>query len=97
MQRTEYFKILLMLEEIKFRKSIVPADYDAGSQPVLITFNDGNLDRFGVVAYALRSLTDGSKSASIILAKVNLALMLQIGDSYRNELGSEVFAARLKS
>ena len=50
-----------------------------------------------MAAYALWSLTDGFRSASIILVKVKLALMLLIGDSYWNELCLAVFAARLKS
>ena len=55
-QWIEYFEMLLKLEEIKFRQSIVPADHDASTQHVLVTFNDRNLDSYGMVAYVLWSL-----------------------------------------
>ena len=94
---TDYFAMLMQIEAIKLRRSIVLDNYKPGELPVLVTFNDGNLDSFGVMAYALWNLNDGSKKTSIILAKAKLAPILQIGDSYRNELCSAVFAVRLKT
>ena len=94
---TDYFEMLMQLEAIKFRRSMVPENCDFNIQPILVTFNDGNIDSYGVVAYALWSLIDGSRVVSLIMAKGKLAPILQIGDSYRNELCSAVYAARLKA
>ena len=62
-QWIENFEMLLKLEEIKLRQSILLAGQDAGTQPVLVKFNKRNQDSFGMVAYALWSLSDGSRSA----------------------------------
>ena len=60
-------------------------------------FNNSNLNSFRVVTYGLWSLKDGSRTALIMLSKVKLALILQLGDVYHNKLCLVVFVARLKT
>ena len=91
-----YFEMLLQLEEVKFDRSIKPANADPNQDPGLITFDDGNKDAFGANAYALWQLVGGGRACNLIMAKAKLAPLLQLGDSYRNELSGAVHAARLK-
>ena len=50
--------MLLKLELIRFVRSFKPDGADPNVDPDLITFDDGNPDAFGAVAYALWTLTD---------------------------------------
>ena len=60
--------MLMNLEEIKFRRRLVPEECNLEIQPSLITFNDGNIDSYGVVAYALWTLKNGKNVLSLIMS-----------------------------
>ena len=64
---------------------------------VLVTFNNSSLDSFAVATYALWTLKDSMRTASLLLSKAKLAPILQISDAYHNELCSAVFAPCLKT
>ena len=59
-----YFGMLLQLELVKFTRSFKPDDADPNVYPDLVTFEDGNPDVFGAVAYALWTLRDSTKTVS---------------------------------
>ena len=92
-----YFGRLLRLESVKFARSFKPDGADPDVLPDLITFEDGNPDAFGAVAYALWTLRDGTKEVRLIMSKAKLAPIVKKGETVRNELNGAVFAARLKT
>ena len=92
-----YFGMLLKLDLVKFVRSFKPDNADPNIHPDLVTFNDGNPDAFGAVAYALWTLTDSTRVARLIMSKAKLAPIVKKGETVRNELNGATFAARLKS
>ena len=92
----EYFRILDSLKEIRFPRSIKPENINPEILPKLVTFSDGNPDAFGTNAYALWTLLDGSKTATLIMSKAKLGPLQYKGETSRNELAGATFAARVK-
>ena len=92
-----YFGMLVKLEMVRFVRSFKPDGVDPQVDPDLITFEDGNPDAYGAVAYALWTLSDSSKAVRLIMSKAKLAPMVKKGETVRNELNGATFAARLKS
>ena len=64
-----YFEMLLKLELVKFARSFKPDDADPNILPDLVTFEDGNPDAFGAVAYALWTLSDNTKEVRLIMSR----------------------------
>ena len=91
-----YFEMLLKLADIKFTRCVKPPDVDPNIDPDLITFNDGNPDAYGVVAYILFTLNGGGKSASLLMSKAKLGPLTHKGETVRNELSGATYASRLK-
>ena len=89
--------MLLKLELMKFARSFKPDDADPNVLPDLVTFEDGNPDAFGAVAYALWTLSDNTKEVRLIMSKAKLAPIVKKGETVRNELNGATFAARLKT
>ena len=58
---TMYFQMLLMLEDARFPRCIIPYNAAERVKPDLVTFNDGNPNAYGVVAYAVFTLEDGHR------------------------------------
>ena len=83
-------------KNVHFPRSVKPAEADPEILPDLITFSDGNEPSFGTVAYVLWTLLDGSRRASLFIAKAKLAPLTHKGEVVRNELAGATFAARLK-
>ena len=92
-----YFGLLLQLESIKFPRSFKPENTDPEIPPDLITFEDGNPDAFGCVAYALWTMIDGSREARLIMAKAKLSPIVKKGETVRSELNGATFAARMQN
>ena len=63
----------------------------------MVTFSDGNPDSYGTVAYVLWTLTDKRKVANLIMSKAKLGLLLQKGETVRNELSGATIASRLEN
>ena len=63
--------------------------------PDLVTFNDGNPDAYGVVAYVLWTLNDGQKVSNLLMSKAKLGPLNYKGETVRNELSGAKFARRL--
>ena len=95
-QWLRYFTMLAVLKEIKFRRSIKPDNVKSDSKPILVTFNDGNPDSYGVVAYGLWELDDGRREARLIMSKAKLGPMTHQGETVKNELSGATYASRLK-
>ena len=89
--------MLLRLEMIKFTRSFKPDGADLNIDPDLVTFEDGNPDAYGAVAYALWTLSDSTKVVRLIMSKVKLAPIVKKGETVRNKLNGATFAARLKT
>ena len=68
-----YFGMLLELDLIKFMRSFKPVGADPSIDRDLLTFEDGNPDAFGAVAYALWTMSDSTKVARLIMSKAKLA------------------------
>ena len=79
-----YFGMLLKLELIKFVRSFKPDGVDPHVDPDLVTFEDGNPDAFGAVAYALWTLTNSTKVVRLIMSKAKLAPIVKKGETVRN-------------
>ena len=92
----EYFRILNSLEETRFARSMKPVRTNPDIKPTLVTFSDGNPDAYGTVAYAIWTLLDGNKVATLIMSKAKLGPLQYKGETTRNELAGATFAARLK-
>ena len=82
---------------IRFARSFKPDGADPNIDPDLVTFEDGNPDAFGAVAYSLWTLCDSTKVVRLIMSKAKLAPMVKKGETVRNELNGATFAARLKT
>ena len=92
----KYFKMLECLKEITFPRSHKPENVDPNVKPDLVTFNDGNEDAFGAVAYSRWTLLDGSRVCNLIMSKAKLGPLTHKGGVVKNELSGATFAARLK-
>ena len=92
-----YFKMLLSLDKVKFRICVKPPNVVPGTEPNLITFNDGNPLVFATMAYTLFKVNDQSDDrkyvASLLMFKAKLGPLAHIGETYRNELCSATYAA----
>ena len=95
-QWLEYFAMLLQLNCIKFPRCVKPENCDMNILPDLVTFNDGNPDAYGVVAYVLWTLNDGQKVSNLLMSKAKLGPLNYKGETVRNELSGATFASRLK-
>ena len=91
-----YFEMLLRLEDLKFPRCLKPDDIDPEVDPDLVTFNDGNPESFGVVAYAVFTKRSGDKSASLMMSKAKLGPLTHKGETVRNELSGATLASRMK-
>ena len=80
-----------------FGRSFKPDGADPNILPDLVTFDDGNPDAFGAVAYALWTMKDTTKEVRLIMSKAKLAPLVKKGETVRNELNGATFAARMKS
>ena len=68
----DYFSILHSLQKVKFPRSMKPKNTNPAIAPTLLTFSERNPDVFGIVAYAIRTLHDGSKKVTLIMSKAKL-------------------------
>ena len=91
----KYFEMLLKLEDIKFPRSYKPENFDPSVRPSLITFNDGNPEAYGSVAYARWKLLDSSYVTRLIMAKARLGPLTHMGETVRNELSGATLSARI--
>ena len=91
-----YFQMLLMLEDIRFPRCIIPHNSVGKVKPDLVTFNDGNPNAYGVVAYAVFTLEDGHRAARFLMAKAKLGPLTHKGETVKNELSGSTIAARIK-
>ena len=94
---TKYFSMLEAIKDVKFRRSIKPPNVDPCTKPAIVTFSDGNENAYGAVAYALWTLSDGSKEAHLIMSKAKLGPLLQKGEIVKNELSGATYAVRIKT
>ena len=92
----KYFEMLLKLEEIKFPRCVKPDGADPNILPDLVTFNDGNPDAYGVVAYVVFTLETGGRSACLLMSKARLAPLTHKGETVRNELSGATLTSRIK-
>ena len=92
----DYFTMLLQLESIQFPRSFKPDDVDPAIKPEFCTFNDGNPDSYGTVAYARWTLINGNKVCRLMLSKSRLGPLTHKGETVRNELSGSTLSARLK-
>ena len=92
----EYFNMLLDLEEIKFPRCVKPDGADPSILPDLVTFNDGNPDAYGVVAYAVFTLLTGERSSCLLMSKARLGPLTHKGETVRNELSGATLTSRIK-
>ena len=76
--------MLQKLEKIKFPRCLKPKNANPDIDPDLITFNDGNPDAFGVVAYAVFTLDTGERSACLIMSKAKLGPLTHKGAEWCN-------------
>ena len=90
----DYFEMLMQLEKVTFDRCVKPVG--AVGDPDLITFNDGNPDAFGVAAYAVYDLTNGDRSAALLMAKAKLGPLTHKGETVKNELCGATLASRMK-
>ena len=74
-----YFGMLLQLDLVKFVRSFKPVGTDPDIAPDSVTFEDGNPDAFGAVAYALWTMADSTKVARLIMSKAKLAPIVKKG------------------
>ena len=93
---SEYFTMLVSLADVRFPRSFKPIGCNPDIGPTLATFSDGNPDSFGTCAYAVWTLLDGSRVATLIMSKAKLSAILQKGETVRNELSGAVLNCRLK-
>ncbi len=93
----EYFRMLEAVSEIKFPRSMQPANADMSVKPSIVTLSDGGRDAYGAVAYYLWTLEDGSKEARLVTSKSKLGPLLEKGEPVKNELSGAVFAVRIRS
>ena len=91
-----YFQLLQKLKNVKFPRSIKPSNVDPDVRPDLVTFCDGNPDVYGGLAYALWTLQDGSKVATLIVAKAKLGPLTHKGETVKNELSAATLVSRLR-
>ena len=89
--------MLLQVDQIKFCRCVKPINADPNIDPDLVTFGDGNPEAFGAVSYVLFTLTDGSRSAHLLISKAKLSPLHHRGETVRNELCGATFSSRLKS
>ena len=75
---------LLELQNVKFVRSFKPVGTDPNIDPDLVTFEDGNPDAFGAVAYALWTMADSNKVARLLMSKAKLAPIVKKGVTVRN-------------
>ena len=92
----EYFEMLAALREVKFTRSIKPDNVDPNTLPILVTFNDGNPESFGAVAYVLWELDNGKREARLLMSKAKLGPLSHKGETVKNELSGATYASRLK-
>ena len=86
----------MKLQLVKFVRSFKPVSADPHIHPDLVTFDDGNPDAFGTVAYALWMLTDSTREARL-MSKAKLAPIVKKVETVKKELNGANFAARLES
>ena len=91
-----YFKMLEALKDITFNRSVKPENVNEDILPDLITIGDGNKMAFGAIAYALWTLLDSTKKATLLMAKAKLGPLVFKGDVIKCEMSSAVYQARLK-
>jgi len=87
--------MLLVLEKIKFPRCYKPINFDPSVKPTLITFNDGNPEAYGTVAYARWRLLDSSYVTRLVMAKARLGPLIHMGETVRNELSGATLSARI--
>ena len=92
----EYFEMLAALKEVRFPRSIKPDNVKPNTLPILVTFNDGNPESFGAVAYVLWELDDGKREARLLMSKAKLGPLSHKGETVKNELSGATYASRLK-
>ena len=96
-QWMQYFQLLRKLKNVMFPRSIKPKNVDPDIKPDLVTFCDGNPDVYGGVAYALWTLQDTSKKATLIVAKAKLGPLTHKGETVKNELSGATLVSRLRT
>ena len=69
---------------------------DSSILPTLVTFSDGNEEAFGTVAYALYTLTDGSKKSCLLASKAKLCPLTHKSEVVKSELSAATFSSRLR-
>ena len=69
----EYFTDLTELEKVRFSRSVVPKDADPEVLPFCATLSDGNPDSSGANIYGIWTKLDGSRIATLLMAKAKLA------------------------
>ena len=92
----EYFTDLTELEKVRFSRSVVPKDADPEVLPFCVTLSDGNPDSSGANIYGIWTKLDGSRIATLLMAKAKLAPLQYKGETSRQELAGAAKAARLK-
>ena len=76
--------MLLKIDEVKFSRCLKPPLVDPNIEPDLVTFNDGNPEAFGTVAYALWTLLSGERIATLIMSKAKLGSLTHKGETVKN-------------
>ena len=74
--------MLLSLDQVKFNRCFKPLG--AVHDPSLITFNDGNPYAFGVCAYTLYDLENGTKYSVLLMAKAKHGPLTDKGETVKN-------------
>ena len=92
----EYFLDLHKLKDITFPRCSKPKNVDSSILPTLVTFSDGNKEAFGTVAYALYTLTDGSKKSCLLASKAKLCPLTHKSEVVKSELSAATFSSRLR-
>ena len=92
----EYFTDLTELEKVRFSRSVVPKDADPEILPFCVTLSDSNPDSSGANIYGIWTKLDGSRIATLLMAKAKLAPLQYKGETSRQELAGAAKAARLK-
>ena len=75
-QWLKYFGMLDSLKEVTFRRSLKPENVDENILPDLVTFCDGNEACYGANAYALWTLSDSTRKATLIMSKPRLGPLI---------------------
>ena len=92
-----YFSMLNAASKVTFPRATKPHNIDGTIKPDIITFNDGNENAYGAVAYVRWTLKDGTKEVRLLAAKAKLGPLLDKGEVVKMELSGATTAVRLKS